>query len=117
MLRVWHELLGTERWEMSNYTVMEPVLIEGRTTFPMSSEIAVGFGDASLTRDGTVIWRENYYKQAEADILTGGKAEEMASKDPDHNWCIHIVGPLTENHYQRQGEKNWVLYFHGLGFA
>lgn len=42
---------------------------------------------------------------------------KMAAEDQDHDWRIHLVAPLSERHYQRQGEKMWVLYEKGQGFA
>lgn len=41
----------------------------------------------------------------------------MAKRDPDRDWRIHLVAPLSERHYQRQGEGRWILYEKGEGFA
>jgi hypothetical protein len=79
------------------------------------SIIAVGFGDASLSRDGETVYQED--PQHEEGIITTATAEEMAVKDPDHDWRIHLVAPMSERHYQRQGEGHWVLYKKGMGFA
>ena len=81
----------------------------------MDMPIAVGFGDASVTKDNTVVWYESYYTSAKP--ITVADAERMAQADPDHDWRIHLVAPLHENHYQRQGECAWMLYQTGLGFA
>ena len=86
---------------------------------PMDAVIAVGFGDASLTKDGDAVYEE-YRVPKDADesaYLTVEQAEAMAAADPDHDWRIHLVAPLSERHYQRQGEKHWVLYEKGGGFA
>lgn len=82
---------------------------------PMESIIAVGFGWASLTKNDETLYSED--PQEEDKIITVAQAEEMAAKDPDHDWRIHLVAPLSERHYQRQGEKHWVLYEKGKGFA
>ena len=87
---------------------------------PMDAMITVGFGDASVTKDGETIWSEmENARDAESwdDFWTTAKAEEAARKDPDHDWRIHLVAPLSERHYQRQGEDHWVLYEKGIGFA
>lgn len=83
---------------------------------PEDSIIGVGFGDASLTKDGKVIFQEDSNMDFD-EIMTCKQAEELASKDSDHDWRIHLVAPLSERHYQRQGDKHWVLYEKGLGFA
>ena len=87
---------------------------------PMDAMIAVGFGDANLTRDGEVVWDERSVAHIATgwdDFWTVERAEQEAAKDPDHDWRIHLVAPLSERHYQRQGEKHWVLYEKGIGFA
>jgi hypothetical protein len=81
----------------------------------MDMPISVGFGDASVTKDGVVAWYESYYNSTTP--ITVADAERMAQADPDHDWRIHLVAPLHENHYQRQGEGAWMLYQTGLGFA
>ena len=83
---------------------------------PMDSIIAVGFGSAGVTKDGKCVWDEQD-APTETDYWTVAKAEEVAAADPDHDWRIYIVAPLSERHYQRQGEKHWVLYEKGMGFA
>ena len=83
---------------------------------PEESIIGVGFGDASLTKNGEVIFQE-VNRMNFKDIMTCKQAEELAIKDPDNDWRIHLVAQLSERHYQRQGEKHWVLYEKGMGFA
>lgn len=84
-------------------------------TLSMKAIIAVGFGNASITKDRATIYRED--PSCDKPFMTVAKAERMAAKDPDHDWRIHLVAPLSERHYQRQGDKTWVLYKRGLGFA
>lgn len=84
---------------------------------PMDAVIAVGFGSASLTKGDECIYDEQDVGHTYKDYLTVEQAEEMAARDPDHDWRIHLFAPLSERHYQRQGEKHWVLYEKGEGFA
>lgn len=77
--------------------------------------IAVGFGDAGVTRDGAEVWSEN---GAEFDdCWTMQDAEDEALKDPDHDWRIFFYGPLSESEYQRHSAGQWVLIKKGRGFA
>lgn len=82
---------------------------------PMDAVIAVGFGSAELEKDGDIVWMES--GQEFEDCMTVEQAEEMAAADPNHDWRIHLIAPLSERHYQRQGERHWVLYEKGNGFA
>lgn len=82
---------------------------------PMDALIAVGFGDASLTRNGDVVYSED--PGGNEPYITAAQAEAMAALDPGHDWRIHLVAPLSERHYQRQGDGHWVLYKRGRGFA
>ncbi len=82
---------------------------------PSWTLIAVGCGDASVTKDGKEIYNELNIKNEK--FWTCRKAEFQARKDPDHDWRIHLVASLSERHYQRQGKNIWVLYEKGLGFA
>ena len=86
---------------------------------PLENIIAVGFGMATLTKDNEVIYDENEVDDAKGfdSYMTVKQAEEIAAKDPKHDWRIHLVAPLSERHYQRQGENKWVLYEKGQGFA
>ena len=90
----------------------------------MGALLAVGFGDVSVTKDGTHVYSENDVNQKKRtqdngwdDFWTGQTAEDEAAKDPDHDWRAHFYAPLYESHYQRQGDKHWVLYEKGEGFA
>lgn len=87
---------------------------------PMTAVIAVGFGSATLTKGDELIYDESGFGQEHEDaegFVTAAKAEELAAADPDHDWRIGLIAPLSERHYQRQGEKHWVLYEKGEGFA
>ena len=84
---------------------------------PMDALIGVGFGSAGVTKNGKHIFDE---QEADGDYdacWTVQKAEDLAAADPDHDWRIYLVAPLSERHYQRQGDKHWVLYEKGEGFA
>ena len=80
---------------------------------PMDKLIAVGFGIATVTKDEEVIYDEN----SGCELWTALEAEDFAKEEPDHDWRIHLVAPLSERHYQRQGDNQWVLYEKGQGFA
>lgn len=85
---------------------------------PMGSIIAVGFGYAAVTKNGEEVYNELKVTWGEIEeFWTAKDAEEEARKDPDNDWRIHLDAPLSERHYQRQGENHWVLYKKGMGFA
>lgn len=79
------------------------------------ARIGVGFGIASLTKNDEEIFIEE--GQDWDELLSYKEAEELAAKEPDQDWRIHLIAPLSERHFQRQGEKHWVLYEKGKGFA
>ena len=83
---------------------------------PEEMLIAVGFGVATVTKNGKEIYNENSIKN-ESDLWTLKEAEEEALKDEDNDWRIHLVAPLSERHYQRQDKNKWVLYEKSQGFA
>ena len=82
----------------------------------MDSTIAVGFGDAGITRDGTHVWSEAA-NHPDCELWTAQDAEDEALKDPDHDWRIYFHGPLSDAVYQRHSAGQWVLVQKGLGFA
>jgi len=101
-------------------------------TFPPEGLIAVGFGYAGVTKDGREVLREPdcpiLYDDAgemlpedqqppEPEYPTGADAEKLAAADPDHDWRIHLEGPLSGRVYQRQGDAGWVLVEQSEGFA
>lgn len=87
------------------------------STLPMDAVIAVGFGSAMLLKDGECVYDEQDVGSGRDDYMTAEEAELLAAADPKHDWRISLIAPLSERHYQRQGEKHWVLYERGEGFA
>lgn len=83
---------------------------------PEDMLIAVGFGVATVSKNGKEIYNEMQVKD-EKKLWTLKEAEQEALKDEDNDWRIHLVAPLSERHYQRQGINHWVLYEKGQGFA
>jgi len=84
-------------------------------TLGMGRTIAVGFGEAHLSRDDHLIYREP--QSDEGDYWTVQQAEDVAVADPDHDWRIVLDGPLHGETYQRQGPDRWVLVDRNEGFA
>lgn len=80
---------------------------------PMDAVLAVGFGVTTVEKNGEVVYSEGKKK----DYWSAQDAENLAVQDPDNDWRIHFNGPLSDRHYQRQGEGHWVLYERGMGFA
>lgn len=89
------------------------------SVFPKEGYIAVGFGYAGLTKDGREVWSEpNDAGDIEDErIMRGEDAEKMAAADPDHDWRIHLEGPLAGRTYQRHDVDTWVLIERNEGFA
>lgn len=85
--------------------------------------IAVGFGDAHVSKDGEPIWNESDEShKAEGEnrnenLWTLEDAEQAAALDPDHDWRIVKFGPLHGEVYQRQEPGKWVLIESNMGFA
>ena len=86
-------------------------------TLDMESLLAVGFGFVKVMKGGEEIYTEPQGDATEDEFWNAQKAEDLASKDPDHDWRIHFYAPLYEAEYQRQGDKHWVLIRKGEGFA
>lgn len=84
---------------------------------PMDAVIAVGFGSACLTKGQECVYDEQDVPDDSDGYMTVAQAEALAKADPDHDWRISLVAPLSERHYQRQGDGHWVLYEKGEGFA
>lgn len=85
-------------------------------TLDMERVIAVGFGQAFVSKDDETVYFEAY-DMAEDDYWTVAKAETVAANDPDHDWRIVLDGPLHGETYQRQGAGRWVLVDRNEGFA
>lgn len=83
---------------------------------PMGMLIAVGFGDAKVTKDGETVYEEPYDFETEKDFWMVQDAENEAVKDPDHDWRIVLYAPLYGRTFQRQDGK-WVLIAENRGFA
>ena len=81
---------------------------------PLNMTIAVGFGDARITKDGETIYQEPYDK---TELRTLAEFEDMAKGDPDHDWRAILIAPLRDREYQRHDESKWVLIGSGMGFA
>ena len=81
----------------------------------MESIVAVGFGGAYLERDGRMALDGEDPKRE--DYLTVQECEDVAAKDPDHDWRIVKFGPLHGEVYQRQGEAQWICIERNKGFA
>ena len=82
----------------------------------MDMIVAVGFGSASVTRDGECIWEESPGDE-EGDYHDVAHFERLAAADPDHDWQITMYGPLWGSTYQRHDEQMWVLVDSNEGFA
>jgi hypothetical protein len=83
----------------------------------MHMRIAVGFGDAYVKKDTTVVWDEvRDFVRKDKDVLehwreipTLMRFEYLARKDPDHDWRCVLNAPLRYREYQRQGRNLWIL--------
>jgi len=84
---------------------------------PLKSLIAVGLGMATVTKNNEIIYDEMENEINGNTLWTVQDAENLAKQEPDNDWRIHLVAPLSEKHYQRQGDGLWVLYKKGIGFA
>jgi len=84
--------------------------------FPARGRIGVGFGMASLTRDGKEVWSEKP-DMPWTKLMTGMKAEKIAAADPNHDWRIVMYGPMSGRVYQRHEAKKWAMIEQDNGFA
>ena len=82
----------------------------------MDMVIAVGFGDAHVSRDGENVYTEPCSWSTE-DLRTLSEFEAMAAADPDHDWRVIMNAPLRNREYQRHDTGTWVLIDSGMGFA
>jgi len=83
----------------------------------MTMLIAVGFGDAFVTKDGEEIYdgEEDYTNTGRAKTVAD--IEAMAAADPDHDWRITKLGPMHGETFQRHEAEAWVCVESNLGFA
>ena len=86
-------------------------------TLKMNRRVAVGFGMAGVTKDGAEMWSEPNGDYSWHDLPTLQTFENMARKDPDHDWRAFMFGPLHGEEYQRHGRNLWVLVKEEDGFA
>jgi len=82
---------------------------------PLDMVIAVGFGSATVTKDGKTIYDER--DAGEENLMTVAQAEDLAAADPDHDWRIEKYGPLHGEVFQRHGPGKWVCVESNQGFA
>ena len=75
---------------------------------PADASIAVGNGFAALTRGGWVIYED--VDRATTRPITVADAERFAQREPEYEWCIHLVVPGQERYYKRIGPGQWKLY-------
>ncbi|MEG2769610.1 MAG: YopX family protein [Oscillospiraceae bacterium] len=124
------EVIGTifdkEHTERINWTKLPPIKGGNGACLhcgcqhdiaPMDMLIAVGFGDATVTKNGTTIYSEDETELASKDLWTTASAERQACKEPNNDWRINLQSPLSGRTYQRQGENLWVLVEKNIGFA
>lgn len=110
------ELFGTE----TELIVCPPPIPQ---VAPMNMMIAVGFGDALVTKDDEIVYSEieveifNETHEVNNPYWTVQDAENEARKDPDHEWIIDLQGPLQGMTFKRMSEDNWVLIDQNRGFA
>lgn len=86
----------------------------------MDRELAVGFGDVTATKDGQVLYSEMEFTRKNPDCKeypTTQYIENMAIKDPDHDWRIEFFGPMHGETYQRHLDGKWVCIESTNGFA
>ena len=76
-----------------------------------------GFGCVRLERDGEPVYPWPDDNMDAAYDRVGMEYESVAAGNDDHDWRLHVDGPLSDYTYQRQGENLWVLVRQGLGFA
>lgn len=83
----------------------------------MRKQIAVGFGDAYVCRDGEVVIDGEFRLRRGEEPPTFRDAERLAKADPDHVWQVVLYGPLHGETYERKGARNWQIVERNEGFA
>lgn len=101
----------------------EPIIEGGNNPCPhcppiptqasMDKLIAVGFGEATIRRDGEIVIDAERVE----DWMTFADAEALAAADPNHDWRVVLHGPLHGETYQRQGDGVWLCVERNEGFA
>jgi len=67
-------------------------------------------------KDGKPVWMEKSTDEFEK-MPTLMTFENMARKDPNHDWQAVMEGPMSGRTYQRHGRNLWVLVKQNMGFA
>jgi len=83
---------------------------------PMEMLICTGFGEAYVTKDDKQIYDGEQDFQTGKWVKTVKEIEEVAAKDPNHDWRIVKYGPLHGETFQRQDGK-WICIESNGGFA
>jgi len=81
----------------------------------LDTVVAVGFGDAHISKDNQIIYMETGNEDEPPRTLA--EFEAMAKKDPDHDWRLVLFAPLRGREYQRHDNDKWVLIDSNMGFA
>lgn len=64
-----------------------------------------GFGFIVVKKDGEDALIQ-YYDDNKRLAM---RAENLARKDPEHDWRFEIKGPLNDAVFKRHGKNRWVL--------
>lgn len=82
----------------------------------LRTKIYQGYGGWHITRDGKTVYSgdPDVEWKSYPSLMT---FENMARKNPDHDWRAECFLALREATYQRQGKNEWVLVSSGDGFA
>ncbi len=109
-----------------SWTKLEPIKATNRgclncgslvSVANMNMLIAVGFGDAYVTKDDKEVYNELSFQDNAEMLWTFQDAENEAMKDPDHDWRVVLYGPLRGRTFQRHDIGKWVLVEENMGFA
>ena len=74
-----------------------------------------GLGCARLSKDGETVLELQALDGVQS--VSVNDAERLALAEPEHDWCIHMVGLLEDRHYRREGAGLWRLYARGYGLS
>ena len=78
----------------------------------------VRFVDDTITRDGVLVYQGDDNKDmGNTQCPTLMRFENMARKDPDHDWRYEHYTAMHGELYQRQGKNQWVLVDSNKGWA
>lgn len=89
-------------------------------TLPMNW-LLIFYGSCQLTKDGKGVWDMPFgppeVDKYEKRPWSLRNLENIAAKDPNHDWRLEISTPLWDGVWQRQGIKKWLAVKKGMGFA